>query len=231
MYQPLQSFRLYEQMASQIKERIVRNEIKVGELLPNERDLAIQFGVSRTVVREAIKSLEKERLVQVRHGRGTFVINRSQQAVRDSLNTLISFDQSDDLENLLEVRTLLEPGIAELAAKRATVEQIAALKATIEAMDAAMDDAEKYIAADNDFHLILARATGNDLLMNLVEPIVGLLTQQRKKIFLVNGGTQRGQVHHKKILDAIQEHKKENARLAMIQHLAQVRQDSSDKRP
>ena len=231
MYTPLQSSRLYEQMASQIKDRIVRNEIKVGELLPNERDLAIQFGISRTVVREAIRSLEKEGLVQVRPGRGTFVINHSQQAVRDSLNTLISFDQSDNLENLLEVRTLLEPGIAELAAKRATVEQIAALKATIEAMDAAMDDTEKYIAADNDFHLILARATGNDLLMNLVEPIVGLLTQQRRKIFLVNGGAQRGQVHHKKILDAIQEHKKENARLEMILHLAQVRQDSSDKRP
>ena len=226
MYEPLQTSRLYEQLAEQIKKQIINNELKVGDRLPNERELAEQFGVSRTVVREAMKALAMEGLVEVRPGRGTFVGSDMQKGFRDSISTLIRFDKSETWNDLIEVRELLEPEISFLAAERADANDMEALKKAVEIMDAAMGDSNAYISADNNFHLALARATKNDLLVSLVEPIVGLLTVQREKIFETDGGPQRGQIYHKQILEAIQNHDAENARHAILEHLKQVRKDS-----
>jgi GntR family transcriptional repressor for pyruvate dehydrogenase complex len=228
MYQHLQTSRLYEQLAERIKDRIVNDKLKVGDRLPNEYELAEQYGVSRTVVREAMKTLAKEGLVQVRPGRGTFVVSGLHQAVKDSINSLLLLDKSEDWHELIEVRELLEPGIAFLAAERAEAEDIVCLQKAVEIMDSAMNDSEAYIAADNNFHQTLARATRNEILVTLVEPIVGLLTVQRKRIFDVKEGPQRGQFHHKRILEAVRSHNPEMARLASIEHLHQVR-DASHK--
>jgi DNA-binding FadR family transcriptional regulator len=226
MYQTIQPSRLFEQMAGQIRERILHNDIQIGERLPNEHELAEQFGVSRTVVREAMKTLEKEGLVQVQPGRGTFVIYGTEQAIKDSLNNLIRFEQSSDWSSLTEVREILEPAIAALAAERADPQHIESLIKAVNTMDEFMEDADAYINADNDFHLLLAKATGNTLLICLVEPIVGLLTEQRKRIFVTRGGPQRGQQHHKAILEAIQRHNSKAARQACLEHLEQINQDS-----
>jgi len=80
MYTPLQATKLYEQIVAQIREQIINSQLKDGDRLPNEQMLAEQFGVSRTVVREAIKTLAKEGLVEVWHGRGTFIIDGTSQA-------------------------------------------------------------------------------------------------------------------------------------------------------
>lgn len=226
MYQPLHTTRLFEQMANQIKERILLNELQIGQRLPNERELAEQFGVSRTVVREAMKSLEKEGLVQVQPGRGTFVSYGTEQAIKDTLNNLIRLDQSENCTYLTEVREILEPGIAALAAERASSQHIEDLINAVNIMDQNMDDADGYINADNEFHLVLAKASGNTLLICLVEPIVGLLTEQRKKIFNFRDGPQRGQLTHKEILGAIQKHDPSAARQASLKHLEQIRQDN-----
>jgi GntR family transcriptional repressor for pyruvate dehydrogenase complex len=226
MYQTIQPSRLFEQMAGQIRERILHNDIQIGERLPNEHDLAKQFGVSRTVVREAMKTLEKEGFVQVQPGRGTFVVYGTEQAIKESLNNLIRSEQYSDWSFLTEVREILEPAIAALAAERAKPEHIESLVKAVNTMDEFMEDAEAFINADNDFHLLLAKATGNTLLICLVEPIVGLLTEQRKRIFVIRGGPQRGQQHHKAILEAIQKHDPKAARQACIAHLEQINQDS-----
>ena len=90
-YQPVKSPRLYEQLADQIKERIFHNELKEGQQLPNETELAERFQVSRTVVREAMKRLEQEGFVEVQRGRGTFVVYHAADAVRQSLGNLMEF--------------------------------------------------------------------------------------------------------------------------------------------
>jgi GntR family transcriptional regulator, transcriptional repressor for pyruvate dehydrogenase complex len=228
MYQHLQTSRLYEQLAQQIKDRIISDKLKVGDRLPNEYELAEQYGVSRTVVREAMKTLAKEGLVQVRPGRGTFVVSGMHQAVKDSINTLMLLDKADDWRELIEVRELLEPGIAFLAAERAESQDVECMQKAVEIMDSAMQDSDAYITADNTFHQALARATRNEILVTLVEPIVGLLTVQRKRIFDVKEGPQRGQYHHKRILEAVRTHDPEKARLASIEHLSMVR-DASRK--
>ena len=225
MYQPIQSERLYEQIVDQIERLIVGGNLKVGDQLPSERELAEQFEVSRTAVREAIKALREKGLVEIRLGRGTFVTNGASGAVRRSLGLLLR--DENGFMNLAEVREILEPEIAALAATRVTEENIAAMTEAVGIMDTALDNVEIFVEADLDFHLALAEATQNPLIPLLVDSIVDLLREQRKRTGNVEGGLARGQYHHKKILEAIIQRDSLAARQAMQNHLLQVREDSN----
>ncbi len=226
LYTPIHPGRLYEQIVEQIERRILTGDLKVGDQLPPERELAEHFGVSRTAVREAVKALHQKGLVEVQPGRGTFITNGTSQAMRHSLGLMIKIGQADGASNLVEVREIFEPEIAALAATRADEEDIAAMREAVMAMDATLDDADAFVEADLDFHLALAEATQNALIPTLIDSIIDLLREQRKRIALVEGGLQRGQLHHKRVLDAIIRHDPEAAREAMRVHLQQVRQDS-----
>jgi GntR family transcriptional repressor for pyruvate dehydrogenase complex len=226
MYLPIQPERLYEQIVSQIEQRILAGDLKAGDQLPSENELAKQFAVSRTAVREAIKALREKRLVEIRPGRGTFIINGMPDAMRHSLGLLMRFGSVNGFSNLVEVREILEPEIAALAATRITDEYIAAMREAMEIMETALDNVEVFAEADLDFHLALAEATQNPIIPVLVDSIIDLLREQRKRIGLVNGGLQRGQSHHKKILEAVIRRDPQAARQAMQDHLEQVRTDS-----
>ncbi len=225
MYRPIRSSKVYEQISAQIEHLIVSGHLRSGDRLPTERELADQFQASRTAVREAMKTLAQKGLVDMRPGRGTIVIDGTSQAMQHSLGLLLRLGPADSEEQLVEVRELLEPEIAARAAERATEEQISALQAAVETMDTHLEEAAAYIAADNEFHRILAQATHNALLLTFVDSIVGLLREQRQHIFSVAGGAARGQQHHKAILEAIRHHEPETARAAMRAHLHQVRTD------
>ncbi|HEY4689909.1 MAG TPA: FadR/GntR family transcriptional regulator [Anaerolineae bacterium] len=225
-YTPIQAERLYERIVEQVEQKILSGDLKVGDRLPPERELADQFGVSRTAVREAVKALRQKGLVEVQPGRGTFITNSMSRAVRHSLDLLTRIGGADGSANLVEVREIIEPEIAVLAAARATEEHIAAMREAVETMEVALQDPDRFIEADLDFHLALAEATQNALIPALIDSIVDLLREQRARIFRVNGGPQRGQFHHKCILDAIVRHDPEAAQEAMRAHLRQVREDS-----
>jgi GntR family transcriptional repressor for pyruvate dehydrogenase complex len=226
MYTPIQSGRLYEKIVEQIEQRILSGELKAGDRLPAERELCEQFGVSRTAVREAVRALNEKGLVDVQPGRGTFITNGSSRAMRYSLDMLVKFDPAKGSSNLAEVREMFEPEIAALAAARASTEQIAAMRDAVATMDAALDNAEVFIESDLDFHLAMAEATQNAIMPMLIDSIVDLLREQRKRISLTAGGLERGQFHHKQILDAVVRHDPDAARAAMRAHLQQVKQDS-----
>src|SRR5581483_4368117 len=187
MYFPIRSTRVYEQVAEQIENLILSGELQSGDRLPTEREFAEQFHVSRTAVREAMKLLEQKGLVEMRPGRGTHVIDGTLQAVRHSLGLMMRVGQQGNLLSLVEVRELLEPGIAALAAERAGEEDIAIMRAAIATMDKHLTCADNYIAADNSFHRALAKATQNPVVLSLVDSIVDLLSEQRKLIFMVSG--------------------------------------------
>jgi len=225
-YQTLQSERLFERIVEQIENQILTAELKLGEQLPPERDLAEQFGVSRTAIREAIKTLRQKGLVAIEHGRGTFISNKTPQAVRHSLGLMMKIGSNGSSRGLVEVREMLEPEIAALAAKRATKAQLDAARTAVIAMDAALDDAERFIEADLDFHRALAQATQNPVIPNLIDSVVDLMREQRERIARVKGGLARGQFHHKKILRAVETHNANAARDAMRAHLRQVRKDT-----
>ncbi len=233
VYKLVRTSRLYEQIVQQIEESILKGALKPGDQLPAERDLAQRFGVSRTAVREAVKALREKGLVEAYSGRGTFITDGTSHAVRQSLDLMVKIGQPEGSTHLAEVRSILEPEIAALAATRAQESDLATMREAVAVMDRAGQDPDAYIEADLDFHLALAEAAANPLILSLIDSIVGLLREQRLKIFKVPGGPERGQVHHKRILDAMERRDAEKAREAMKAHLEQVRQDSlasSDKR-
>jgi GntR family transcriptional repressor for pyruvate dehydrogenase complex len=226
VYKLVRTSRLYEQIVQQIEESIVKGDLKAGDQLPAERDLAQRFGVSRTAVREAVKALREKGLVEAYSGRGTFITDGTTQAVRQSLDLMVKIGQPEGSTHLAEVRAILEPEIAALAAVRIQEPELETMREAVAAMDRAGQDQETYIEADLDFHLALAEGAANPLILSLLDSIVGLLREQRLRIFRVPGGPERGQIHHKRILDAVERHDSEKAREAMRAHLWQVRDDS-----
>jgi len=227
LYTPVQSIKVFELIADQIEQRILNGELRSGDRLPTERVLAEQFQASRTAVREAMKILAQKGLVEMRPGRGTIVINGAPEAMQNSIGLVMKLQvgKVGGSDNLVEVREILETEIAALAAARATEDEIAAMREAIRVMDVSLSDADAYITADNQFHRALAKATQNSLILILIDSIVNPLSEQRKHIFAVEGGPERGQFHHRRILESIIRRNPENARAAMHAHLQQVRED------
>lgn len=225
VYKTVRTSRLYEQIVEQIEESILKGALKPGDQLPAERDLAERFGVSRTAVREAVKALREKGLVEAYSGRGTFITNGTSHAIRQSLDLMTRIGP-DGSAQLAEVRAMLEPEIAALAASRADEQHLATMREAVAVMDRSSGDADAYIEADLDFHLALAEAAANPVILSLIDSIVGLLREQRLGIFNVDRGPQRGQLHHKRILEAVEQRDAEKARVAMRDHLQQIREDA-----
>jgi GntR family transcriptional regulator, transcriptional repressor for pyruvate dehydrogenase complex len=226
MYKLVQTSRLYEQIVQQIKDSIEKGALKPGDQLPAERALALQFGVSRTAVREAVKALHEKGLVEAYPGRGTFITTGN--SIRLTLDRMIKTGNADSTVHLTEVREMLEPEIAALAATRAGEENLVELREAVGIMNDAKQDPDAYIEADLDFHLGLAEAAANPIILSLIDSIVGVLREQRMRIFKVDGGPERGQYHHKRILEAVENRDPGGARAAMRAHLRQVREDSGN---
>ncbi len=225
-YLPIQTERLYEQIVNQIETKIADGQLKAGDKLPSEFELAEQFEVSRTAIREAVKILRQKGLIDILPGKGTYVTNGTPVAMQQSFDMLRKLGSGDGYQNLVEVREIMEPQIAALAASRITEEYIQAMREAYETMETASGNADVFVEADLDFHLALAEATQNPLIPALMDTIIGLLREQRKQTALVKGGLQRGQTHHKQILAAVIEHNPVEAEAAMKRHLEQVRSDS-----
>lgn len=227
VYRTVKTSRLYEQIVQQVEDSILKGQLKPGDQLPAERDLAQRFGVSRTAVREAVKILSEKGLVEAYSGRGTFVTNGSSQAIRQSLDLMIRINRQEGSANLAELRLVLEPGIAGLAAVRIEEPLMSTMREAVAVMERNLHDPDAYVEADLDFHLALAEAAGNPLILSLLDAIVVLLREERARIFNVDGGPERGQFHHKRILAAVEQHDAERSREAMRAHLNQVISDSS----
>lgn len=228
MYESLNHMKLYEQVVDRVEKLIFNEQLKPGDRLPAERELSERFGVSRTVIREAVKALQEKGLVEIRPGVGTFVHDGMSDIMRQSLGRMVMIDKRRGLENLTQVREIVEPEIASIAAEKATPADIAAMEAAVATMDNSMSDVDSYITADHEFHLALAKATQNKLIVDLIDSIVDLLAEQRRHIFLAGtGGAERGQCHHKRILRAVKEHDSQAAHNLMVLHLQQVRTDTA----
>lgn len=227
-YKPIHSSRLYEQIVEQIENGIISGDLKVGDQLPTEHELTQQFGVSRTAVREAMKALSQKGLIEIQPGRGTFVKVDTLRSVRNSLDTMIKLNRDEGIRSIVGIREILEPEIAAIAAKMASEEQIKLMRESIANMDDSFEDPDKFVENDLDFHLAIAEATQNPIIPILIDSLVDILREQRIRIAKVEGGLKRGQYHHKRILQAIVDRDSESARIAMREHIHQVRQDGGN---
>jgi GntR family uxuAB operon transcriptional repressor len=219
---PLQAVeprRLYRQIADQLAQLIASGEFPAGSRLPAERELAVSLGVSRTSVREAIISLEMSGLVDVRVGTGIFVTTPPEGGNR------ASGDAGPGPFELLAARKLVEGEVAALAATVATAEDAEALRESVKRMATNIDDFGAREAEDRDFHLRLAKATGNSSLELVVE---GLWNQRAElwgrlqQHFHTPELAERTIRDHAAIAAAVAEHNSDAARAAMHRHLARV---------
>lgn len=188
MFEPIDAKRAYESIVSRIERTILDGHFQLGDQLPSERDLASEFGVSRVVIREAIRNLEARGIVKVRHGSGTYVKAKPGPAISKSLTLLLKLEEASLLD-LYVVRQALELVSAPRAAQFATSEDIEALRRCLgEISDLAergIDTEEKYLALiekDTEFHLLMAEASHNLPLATLLDAILPLMNSTRRVI-------------------------------------------------
>lgn len=212
---------LYEQIADRLQEMIVTRGLLPGDRLPPERELCSLFGVSRTVIREAIKVLAARGLVSIEVGRGTFITNDTGQVALESLNRHFRADQAS-LRELHEARLILEPSIAALAAQRLDRAGEQRLQAIIERLATSVNDVGTWLRTDQEFHQALAEISGNRVLLMFLTSIVDLL-QHARRLSLSRWKTMDEAVAmHCDILAAVLARDAEAARRAMQRHIERV---------
>ena len=222
-YQPLErALRLSDRVTSQIEQLIHDRELQPGDRLPAERDLGDAFGVSRTVIREAVRALAAKGLVEVRPGGGTIVRQPSAAIVSDALTFVLRSAPGAGLAHLREVRRVFEPPIAELAAVRRTEEDLRALEYELAHMRDPGTSAEEWAHADVVFHAALARATHNPIFGIIMNSIMDLLIEVRLLAVQLPETRQKSFHHHEELLRAVREGNASAARRAMVAHLREA---------
>jgi GntR family transcriptional repressor for pyruvate dehydrogenase complex len=216
---------LTERTEQQIEELILSQALKGGDRLPSERELGEQIGVSKTVVREAIRSLAAKGLVQVRMGAGMYVQHLGPDLLTNPQHILLR-THAIQPESIQEVREALEINLAALAAERAEAVQIEAMERTIAALQKKSLTATEFAEADLAFHNALAEAAHNPIFTLLVGMLNHLMLQVREQVFQADGqaSASRALRYHQKILDQIKAHDVNGARQAMMEHLAEARE-------
>jgi GntR family transcriptional repressor for pyruvate dehydrogenase complex len=210
--------RLFRQVVQQIEARIIEGSLKPGDMLPPERVMTEQFGVSRTVIREAIKALEHGGLVKVEHGRGVMVVRPSADSVTDSMIKYVKIQQSP-IWALHELRSILEVEMARLAAERRNMEDIEKLNAIVRRMSAKVNSPAEYVELDIEFHLAIADAAHNQLFSMVLRPFMSLMQEARRVGATVPYAPTQTIKHHKGIAEAIKNRDGSEARRMMQEHL------------
>ncbi len=214
--------RLSDLVAQRVFERIVDERLRPGERLPSERELAEQFGVSRTVVREAVRSLAGRGLIEARAGRGLSVGAVGAETVRQSVSFFLRGRPSWDYRRVHEARAMVEVDIAGMAAERATDDEIAGLRRVCEEMAAEIDDTERASQLDMQFHRDLARSMHNDLVTIMLDAIADSLLEIRRETFGPQGRARIALASHREILGRVEARDGIGARTAMARHLDDV---------
>lgn len=215
---------LAENLVEDIAGRILRGELSTGDRLPPENELCLRYGVSRTVVREAVKMLQARGLVEVTQGAGT-VVNADISRLYGNVMQMASQQQQATLRELLEVRRLLEVNIAGLAAVRAAPEDLEQMQTALEMMQPQLGEERGFVDADLAFHRALARAAHNVLLGFLLDSLNGLARYSRQVSFRGPERTSLALQAHQRIHRAVAAGNAPGARKAMNEHLDQTEED------
>jgi GntR family transcriptional regulator, transcriptional repressor for pyruvate dehydrogenase complex len=225
--EPVERTSIVESVIEQL-EALIFGTFEPGETLPSEGKLAEALGVSRLTLREATRTLVARGLLEIRQGRRPTVSAPNGGLVGDFFKSAVRRDPRALLD-LIEVRRALEVHIATLAARRATKGDVADMEMSIAAMRAGGDESEAFHAADVRFHENLARASGNRLLVFLIEAFAEPLRESRLRSFAGHqargGGVEDVVQQHQTILDAVKARSPKAAAEAMRYHLEQTERD------
>ena len=214
--------KLHEQIVVQIQALIDDGRLKQGDQLPPERELAMIFGVSRHSVREAIRTLEQKKVLKSLPGSGTYILPDDESVVVDFLSAAIN-KEKNTLDEIFQFRELLEPQIAALAARNATQADHERLQDILQRQrNETNSDAAKDL--DQDFHLALAKATGNAVLFQIVELMGHIFSKSRHEYYQSTHRNRLSIQGHQKIIAAILEANTQAATNSMTAHLREIRE-------
>jgi GntR family transcriptional repressor for pyruvate dehydrogenase complex len=211
--------RLSDQLAEQLLESILVRGLQSGDKLPSERELGEIYGVSRTVVREAVRSLATRGIIDVRSGTGLMVAAVPASAVSDALTLYLRGSGEFDYARVNEVRALLEVHVAGLAAERGSELEVTELRAAHARMSDMLAHGQNHAEADLEFHRCIARMAQNPLYLLLLDSIGDVLLELRRETWQIRDEAERALALHAAILDRVAAHDAEGARAAMRAHL------------
>jgi len=225
-FQPIRPKKISEEIVEQIKAMIAKGQLKPGDRLPSERDLATMLGVSRPSVREAIMVLEAMGFLDSRQGGGTFVRALTETSITNPLAKLVEQRDPQVLRSLAEVRMGLESWSAFLAAERASEEDLEEIRRLYQVMEQQANKGGWSPEVDADFHYAITAASHNSLQMHVLDSIHSLF-HATIQVALVEFYRQKGHIqllleHHRAIMDAIAARQPELARQKMMEHLQMV---------
>lgn len=215
--------RVSEAIAHRIKKQIARGQLKPGSRLPAERELAQRLRTSRVSVREAYRSLEETGLILVRRGAegGAFISDVDHEPVRRSLSLMLHLGRTSH-EELTEARLLVEPPIARLAARRASLDDVERLRELVERQDEAVHgrgDSRQY---DLEFHRLVARSSKNLPMMLMLNSVADLMVEAIRPIDIQRAAREKTLDFHRRILDAIARRDENAAFETMLAHVLEV---------
>jgi GntR family transcriptional regulator, transcriptional repressor for pyruvate dehydrogenase complex len=223
-FTPIKTKRLYEEVLEQFKRLITAGELKPGDKLLPERELAERLQVSRPSVREAIRTLEMMGVVEIRPGGGSFLRNTNTDDIIRPLAMFLAVGKNSMLE-MFEVRRIFETAMASIAAERASEEDVSHIKQALNGMTDRFNahDLHKGEQHDIEFHFGVAQATHNSLLIKLFRTITGefshAVAAARHRLYLDEEGLQRVIEQHQNIYKAIESRDPEVAANTMLAHL------------
>jgi GntR family transcriptional regulator, transcriptional repressor for pyruvate dehydrogenase complex len=219
-FEAIRRNKVYEEVARQI-ERLILKKLRPGDKLPAERELAEMLGVSRSSIRDAIRSLELVGLVEPRQGVGTVVREISPDTLVNPLSNVL-VHKRQLVSELLDFRKMLEPPLAARAATHASAEELAEMEETLRRQEEKLQWGELAIEEDSEFHYGIAMASENSVVLKVLDVLMDLLRATRERSLQVEGRPQKSIAGHRKILAAIKRHDALAAEAAMRRHIEDI---------
>ncbi|MBL8170443.1 MAG: FadR family transcriptional regulator [Acidobacteria bacterium] len=215
---PIDRAGITELVVQRIKELLERGELKAGSRLPPERELADMLHISRPSLRTALKALSVMGIIRAKPGAGTYIADSLPEVFTEPMHFMTLINNTSVAE-LFEARIIIEAGLAELAAERATESDIAALTKEVEGMKTATGDPESFLKHDVQFHQVMARAANNKLMSGVMDTIAHLLYHIRRQTIAHASDFNEAIDWHNKIISALQKHDTKRAKEMLTGHL------------
>ena len=216
---PIDRSGITELVVERVMELLEQGELKAGSRLPPERELAEMLSISRPSLRTALKALSVMGIIHARPGAGTFISETGRKIFHQPMAFLALIHNSGSAE-FFEARRIVETGLVELAAERATATDLKALAAEIEGMHKTTGDPEKFLEHDVRFHRAIARASGNSVMSGVMDTLMKLLYQVRRETIKRASDLDKATEWHEGIYEAIKNHDQPRAREMMFLHLS-----------
>ena len=226
-FEAIRRNRVHEEVAKQI-ERLILKKLQPGDKLPAERELAELLGVSRSSIRDAIRRLELVGLVEPRQGSGTVVCEISTETLVSPLANVIAH-RRQLVGELLDFRKMLEPPLAARAATHASAKDVAAMEEILRRQDKRVRQGELAVEEDTEFHYRIALASGNSVVLKVMDVVMDLLRETRSRSLQTEGRPQKSLAGHKRILAAMKRRDAAAAETAMRVHIQDVEKMVFDK--